>query len=223
MDIIRFKGAKMKIYVHLEMLGFRLRLQNDGSFRKYKNDYNENDFYGNSKYEIEKMVIPNTLKFEAKNYKINSHSIDLAEIDEHLCVKYYSFIEGYDPVKVPDIEQLRQCVKYGNDKLGNTLVLSVYGDFILVNEFVSIYEPFCVLRYEFSAPGNGYIGKACAEDKKYIDSIYATGLKHFKLFLENGVINHFSDTYDSTDDISKDRKYIIDLLSSIKQRDDEED
>ena len=211
----------MQTFVNFEMMDRRFRLLNNNMIREFHNDENDDDFVAELKGQLKKLVLPKQLEINGSKYEVDSDSFSFSEIDSKLNTHYYTFIEPGDPIVIPSIEQLKNCIKYGNDKIGNRLVLTVYGFFALENNAIDITEAYSVLSYEYSVPGNGYIGEKASADEGYIKSLFVTGLKHYLIFLKTGKTASFSDVFDSPKEIEANIAEIKKILSRLLEEKEE--
>lgn len=205
----------MKTFVNFEMMDNRFRLLNDNNIREFHNDEYDNDFIADSKGQLKNIVLPNEIEINGSKYEVDSNSFIFSEIDSKLYTRYYTFIEPGDHIVIPSIDQLRNCIKFGNDHIGNRLILTVYGFFALENNATDVIEAYSVLSYEHSVSGNGYIGEKASADDGYIRSLFATALKHYLLFLRTGKTASYSDVYDSPKEIEANLIDVNDMLNRL--------
>lgn len=192
----------MKVFIHLENLFTSYRMQQDGTFLRYEGD-SESDFNLLNEAEDEERELLNTIHLDKITYKIESAGISLLVVNKTLMKAYRVRIESRDPVHVPDYDQLKACIRSGNDHINNQLELTVFGDFILENNFLSLPEYYKAVRFEICTAGNRDIGKEAAENEEYIQNQYAFGLEGYKDFLRTHEVNKGVDYNTSPEQIEK--------------------
>lgn len=194
----------------------RLRLKNDGTFRLFQDFEEDDDFVGGTMYDIDKITIPEEIIFNNIKYSINKSEINFKAFDKELSSRYYTYLEFSDFAMVPNLKQLKNCISAGVDELGNRLVLTIFGNFILENDFMKISKPFVALKNEYFFANNGYVGEKAANDDHLMKSLLATGLVQYKKFLETGITENFRDLFDSVIGIQSDQIIIDEKLKAIK-------
>lgn len=204
----------MKVFIHLENLFTSYRMQQDGTFLRYEGDL-ESDFDLLNKAGDEKIELPSTLHLDKITYRIGPAGVSVIEASQTLMKTYRVKVESRDPVHVPDYDQLKACISSGNDQIDNELELSVFGDFILENSFLSSPEYYKAVRFEICTAGNRYIGKEAAENEGYMKNQFAFGLEGYKDFLRTQEVNKGVDYNTNPEQIEKNKQAITRILAEL--------
>ncbi len=210
----------MKVFMNLENPTISFRMQEDGTFIKYEKDLDSG--LDISTVDDKKILdLPQTLRLAGTEYKIDPESSSLFDMLVILNRAYYVKLQPGDPAHVPDIEQLRLCISSGNDLIHNQIILTVFGDFVLVNECVRLSEDwYAVIRFEISTQGNGSVGVVAGDDTESLSELYTTALVKYKEFLITGETDEFCDDYMKPSCLESDKLLIDRMISAINFSED---
>lgn len=185
----------MQYLVEVERIPDEWRLQADGSWRCIDADKSvrETDRKLNCLIDLQ--------PYQADDFMVNlagehvranpSGTVHVSD----LCGIQFRVVRGSTP-RTPTKEELLRVIKSGNDRMTNTLVINLDGQFKLkpwVGENWPIFDLDIAVRMETSSAGNGYVGPEAAADPKYIDRLYRDYLWLWNRHLETGLMNIFED------------------------------
>lgn len=113
----------------------------------------------------------------------------------------------------PQKHQLIEVIKNGNDRVNNSLILNVDGEFQLFENFHNGDAPTVVVRYETAIANNGYIGEKASADNNYIDAMYISMLRAWYNHLLTNKLNSYTDNYNPEDSAEK----LIEKINILKE------
>ncbi|MTI65853.1 MAG: hypothetical protein FH753_04545 [Firmicutes bacterium] len=91
----------------------------------------------------------------------------------------------------PNMEQLRQVIKEGNDNQDNRLILNKDGDFELVKyetpeDAKNFEDRDYVTRWETFDAGNSGVGVKASEDDRFLNDIFENAQKAWNKYKKTG-------------------------------------
>jgi hypothetical protein len=177
----------MKFYIELDGVK-TYRLQSNGKWREVKStEILETDYTTSDVHELvtlQSEEYPQTETGESLKTKATHKSSSTKEL-----YYYHVFVIRDMFPLIPSKEQLISTIRYGDDRVSNSLILNTYGyfelrDFRTLN--ISIADPTIVCRYQTFSAENGYIGEEPSMDKRFVDGIYKEMLEFWLGHLRKG-------------------------------------
>lgn len=98
-------------------------------------------------------------------------------------------------IDIPDVEQLVEVIRQGDDSFINTVVLKTNGFFELRQDAPHDLnaDPEVVTRFESFMAGNGYVGEGAANDESFIKNTYRALMEDWLIHLRNGRVGMHTD------------------------------
>jgi len=178
--------------------GGTFRLQKDGSWREISrgDPLLDSDYTTDDPQTIFGLRHNHTVTIGGESLEVNP-SLGVHLIADSGKVFFYAprvLRKDYPPL--PNIDQLREVIKAGNDNADNCLILKVDASFELIqlNEDFQIDDPRFVAKLEFFIAHNGYVGSEASANSELIREHYNTLLECWKEHLITGEINMEADT-----------------------------
>jgi len=201
----------MEFTIELDGIGVRYRLLKDRKWRKLLKDVRlqESDFRTTDASVVIRDSPPrdSSIVLDGVTYKVNP---TVASLADNVLSSASSVIRAKFPA-VPQLDQLRQAIRNGDDSQTNALVLNAQGSFELRPRppyNISLNDPTVVVRHETFIAGNGYVGAEAAKHAQFIDEIYATSIDAWIAHLKTGKTQVYSEL--------PSRRSVADLLSELE-------
>lgn len=194
----------MKYYIQLENLTVFFRFKNSGEWKKIPfsevNNTFEDDFLTTNVRELKNLVTDDTeITIDNETWIINPSHWSFNDRNVILHKEIYIKRDQF-PI-IPDINQLVDVIRNGNDRVNNSLILNLDGKFELFENFINNKDQNVVVRNETYIANNKYVGKEPSNDLIFINNIYLTMLKGWYSHLITNKINIYVDTYITDDTI----------------------
>jgi len=181
----------------------KFRLQKDNSWRKLDPgiiSLISEDFATTDSKELIEKSCPINKNYLSDEVVLNEKSYSLlglfrGYVTDDTTMKYYSTILRKDYPKMPEREQLIDCIKNGNDWVDNSLVLNINGCFELQQH--SVDDLSTVLRFQTIPARNRRVGHQWDNEpddyfQRFIDLYYTSAISYWIIHLKTGEILHYT-------------------------------